>query len=1020
MTNSLYTSMFKDIAERASLVNIETPVITLHTAANNKNKFNVSGNIKIDYTQSQSEAPNYTSIINSRRELLENKLGTNFITYILSLINSTDLFVNPLTNDQISKSSVVQHITQVTSENNLKYTQSFDYDYYTHAKEYKNNPIQAWNLLAGRELNEAIAKRIIAFVVIKLNEAIDYILKTNLQEPDKQFAAIISSMFTPQSIDEKITKTYDYTHFTLLLPALVQYLMSKNCCLSANDMIGHIAKNSYIYPVLTGTYAADSKFISATKSFKNTAKFTANEAHINTQSNKQLITSYYYNYPFKDAEHNLSKQNDVALTQQQIDSTLSTIPIKYDSTASLNSVSDVTFDILSNDDTQRSITARNTPFKMKVFESDVRGVTSEGVTYDYYFNDYFELDGYMERPYWFSELTTLLIVVKNDPNTSKKLVTATVSGEWSKNGYGKKDNCGHYHSRGLNTLTYHTVQSHTDGNLLIYKSSDNVNGDRRFRVPRYYSYKSSFWCTTWHDTEPDPNPATFKKTIGWYSYAVDADPDRRIFNDAANAYPKYTRSSCNYNFNNISKNRTEKYCIPVYKLRPKFTRLITDAKHKVFQTGNWYKDTTTTYTSQRYVRYSDCTHQLFRVSNGQIFNVTPSVGGNEQVLAEEPLNYFIQFNNIKILPPTKCKSASSSHFAIAFDTESAFNDLKVSIPEPYVANMSIDTKLQSTRNDTVTLFKTVNDIYYFNNNTFNYWYYELMKSKSLQQIINDIRSSVAECPELVIMQRIRSQLIPGIGIKSNQIATSSYIDLPIGPTYVTLANAKGIFKHNRYAASITYKPLVENENNTCTPLTASNVVANQISIPSDAVTGNVLDDYVYQILLACAKVGSLSSPNDAVLVKIPAKGSTISDIIGERSKLFGGKCVIRDSLQNPNLGIDEVTNSRFPHILLAKSEINSILSDVYQKIAVLHVPTFDVSYNDKNGDVHILFDSLEEDSDNILHVYCTQSSKCPGSFYSISALESAVNSTGQLISYVTINYNGNEFAGISQFLRKRQ
>jgi hypothetical protein len=295
-----------------------------------------------------------------------------------------------------------------------------------------------------------------------------------------------------------------------------------------------------------------------------------------------------------------------------------------------------------------------------------------------------------------------------------------------------------------------------------------------------------------------------------------------------------------------------------------------------------------------------------------------------------------------------------------------------------------------------------------------------MKSKSLQQIINDIRMSVGECPELVIMQRIRSQLIPGIGIKSNQIPTSSYIDLPIGPAYVTLANAKGIFKHNRNTAAITYKPLVENENNTCTPLTASNVIANQISIPSDAVTGNVLDDYVYQILLACAKAGSLSSPNDAILVKIPAKGSVISDIIGERSKLFGGKCVIRDNLQNPNLGIDEVTNSRFPHILLAKSEINSILSDVYQKITVLHVPTFDVSYNDKNGNIHILFNSLEEDSDNILHVYCTQSSKCPVSFYSMSALKSALNSTGQLILYATINYNGNEFAGISQFLQKRQ
>ena len=1012
--------MFKDIADRTSLVNIETPVITVHTAANTKNKFNVSGNIKIDYTQSQSEAPNYTTIINSRRELLENKLGSNFVTYILSLINSTDLFVNPLTNDQISKSTVVQHITQVTSANKLTYVQPFDYDYYTHAKEYKSNPIQAWNLLAGRELNEATAKHIITFVVIKLNEAIDYILKTNLQEPDKQFAAIVSSMFTPQSLDETITKTYDYTHFTLLLPALVQYLMSKNCCLTANDMIGHIVKNSYIYPVLTCTYAADTKFISATKSFKNTTKFTANEAHINTKSNKQLITSYYYNYPFKDAEHNLSKQNDVSLTQQQIDSTLSTIPIKYDSTASLNTVSDVTFDILSNDDTQRSITARNTPFKMRVYESDVRGAVSEGVTYDYYFNDYFELDGYMERPYWFSGITMETRFIKNNTSTSNQLVTTTVSGGWSKTGYGKKDNCGHYHSCGLNTLSYHTVQSHRDGDLLIYKSSDNVNGNRRFRVPRHYSYKSSFWCRTWHDTEPDSNPATFQKTIGWYGYAVDADPDRSIFNDGANAYPKYNPSSRNYDLTKLSKKRTEKYCIPVYKLKSKFTKLITDAKHKVFQTGNWYKDVGSSYTSQRYIRYSDCTHQLFRVSNGQIFNVTPSKDGNEQVLAEEPLNYFIQFNNIKILPTAKCSTASASHFTIALDTESVFNNLKVSIPEPYVANMSIDSKLQPTRNDTITLFKTVNDIYYFNNNTFNYWYYELMKTKSLQQIINDIRSSVGECPELVIMQRIRSQLIPGIGIKSNQIPTSSYIDLPIGPAYVTLANAKGIFKHNRYAASISYKPLVENENNTCTPLTASNVIANQISIPSDAVTGNVLDDYVYQILLACTKAGSLSSPDDVVLVKIPAKGSTISDVIGERSKLFGGKCVIRDSLQNSNLGIDEVTNSRFPHILLAKSEINSILSDVYQKITVLHVPTFDVSYNDKNGDVHILFNSLEEDSDNILHIYCTQSSKCPGSFYSMSALESAVNSTGQIILYATINYNGNEFAGISQFLQKRQ
>ena len=132
------------------------------------------------------------------------------------------------------------------------------------------------------------------------------------------------------------------------------------------------------------------------------------------------MQTYYYNYPFKEYEHNLSKQHDVTVTQQEIDSTLSTIPVKYDSSVSINKVTATNFEILANDDSHRNSQKIVKPFKMKVFQDSVKGVISEGAKYDFNFNYYFELDGYIEHPYYFEQLG---LTDRANPQTVQKSLT---------------------------------------------------------------------------------------------------------------------------------------------------------------------------------------------------------------------------------------------------------------------------------------------------------------------------------------------------------------------------------------------------------------------------------------------------------------------------------------------------------------------------------------------------------------------------------------------------------------------
>lgn len=1140
--NDLFTETFDEIHNRETDLAIDTDIIKVFTQ---KGINNISGNIKINFKSSTKVDPNYFKLFYDQSERMSNELGDNAFLYILQLIKSKDFFVKPA----VASASNGTAANTTGSANGASYINILPYDYYTNAQTQGEG---AWNLLYGRNMSKAKAESIAAHLINNLNKLITYVIQNNLQTPDETFRTYVRDMFAKYDEALKKYKVYDFAHYTLLLPALIQYLCTKKCCDSVDKAIGYVKKNSYLFPC-SNNYSSTNKHIMSNqaKTYKLTDAWTANEVH-KTKAGQQLMQCSRYNYPFKRTSHVPAYSIDVNTNDK---TNLNGVNIVYDQTqdkAPKYVAPTGTLKYIGNG----AKTTTDGTFFMKLFQNDVNNVpvynsggTQIGTT-NYRFNDYFELAGYMHAPYQFSNGNAY--AQSGAGNGAQPTISGIISywsqrGQWKNAVNREKDNCGAWHNRWVHELTVNLYQKvNTNSQWYVLQNNDITNQGKAFYQPRYYTYKSSFWCKTWSDQEPQ---------------YVGKQLSNMIINDSlyntlhSSYYPNYKSNTdgCltsritdnnknirvysyqDINNRNISRSSLQSLWyskpygikgIPVYRLKKNFTTLMSFNGAKVFQTGEWADYSK--WSNKYFVKFSDTNCQmLLNMSvkscyagklSGSVYTYTGSDYQN---------NMFNNLNNVYILPGTdsallnnktqtelngkfcygiKTKTQSYTYTATVPDKMEAFNassqltsmehftvdgsDMSTDAiataattqlnkakggimslfnhcqkldKEPYIARIVAspkDTTVTTKQTNAITLYQLLTDVYYFDENTWEYWLNELMKVKSLQQLLNDLRACIKCVPAIIIATRIQQQMKPFVE-KYKQ--SRSFIDLPIGPPMITIPNYKAVFPVNKYSASINYKPLVDGENVTYDPKANSNVIANELdmaassdnrsqytnaikdaskgtaSINNTYVKGNFLDDVIQEQLKLCAHDGALNNINDVFEICIPQNGSDITEVTQYTCNIVNGDITKRDTQSNASFGIASGTVRR-PAILMTRKPIDDKLLSAYTLITTLHVPTLDIEYATSTGAYTVNFSSLSSDvttsitteddkgnltsvdktitSDNAIYIYVTKASACNGN-YSVDSLTGTNNTDGCLVTYFTINYNGEELPTVPLVLKQR-
>lgn len=168
----------------------------------------------------------------------------------------------------------------------------------------------AWNLNAHRNMTRDTALTISAHIVTILDDLIDYVIANDLKTPDAYFQSKITALFKTGD------KVYNYAHYTLILPALVNYIATHyntdNGIEYGNDpkmhamrYVGIVKKDSSLFPYEGMPFDEMKKWRKEKLELKINTPFTY--AILDKDTPRFKIGAY--NYPF--TQDNINKEYKV-------------------------------------------------------------------------------------------------------------------------------------------------------------------------------------------------------------------------------------------------------------------------------------------------------------------------------------------------------------------------------------------------------------------------------------------------------------------------------------------------------------------------------------------------------------------------------------------------------------------------------------------------------------------------------------------------------------------------------------
>lgn len=234
-SNEFYELLQKSIDEVSAFQKYNQISLDLYETPSNI--INSSGNVKIHaiIPKDEKQAPNYCNII------VNNNLHKNgAINMILNTLTSEN-FVSSFPVDNLS---VGQQLTNKYNSN-VSYVANPVHNLVEMFEKNITSPTYAWNLNYNRNLDENKIKQITTHVFNQLNLIIEYVINNDLKTPNEEFRKLITDLFSSNG------SVYDFAIYSLMLPALVNYVAGKGANTNtshATRYIGIVGAGSGLFP----------------------------------------------------------------------------------------------------------------------------------------------------------------------------------------------------------------------------------------------------------------------------------------------------------------------------------------------------------------------------------------------------------------------------------------------------------------------------------------------------------------------------------------------------------------------------------------------------------------------------------------------------------------------------------------------------------------------------------------------------------------------------------------------------
>lgn len=315
--NDFYERLQK-VFDTSDELNMDVPNASLVYKPTPANTINTSGNIKlsVNIPLTNDKAPNYSeTLMNS------NLKQAGCLKLIFDAIKSAT-FTATCPSDNLA----AENPTVNAYDGRFKYETNNVENLNEMLEKNKDNPLHAWNLNFNRNLDIEKVKAITAHLLNKINEIIDYVITNDLKDPDAKFRQMIKELFANGD------NVYNFAHYTLMLPALVNYLASKGAnakTAHATRYMGIVKKDSGLFPK-KGTLTFDQE----DKWHKSGDPLNANNvcpyAIFNNNDCKLKIGAF--NYPFSQQNYNIKfRPNTANVNTSSTDPVLKNIPIGFKS-----------------------------------------------------------------------------------------------------------------------------------------------------------------------------------------------------------------------------------------------------------------------------------------------------------------------------------------------------------------------------------------------------------------------------------------------------------------------------------------------------------------------------------------------------------------------------------------------------------------------------------------------------------------------------------------------------------------
>lgn len=346
------------------------------------------------------------------------------------------------------------------------------------------------------------------------------------------------------------------------------------------------------------------------------------------------------------------------------------------------------------------------------------------------------------------------------------------------------------------------------------------------------------------------------------------------------------------------------------------------------------------------------------------------------------------------------------------------------------------------------LYHTTDDLYFFNDKVFEDWLYLIQTEDVLNQLLNDVRSTVDMNPGLIMLNKVSNQLGK---FAKGLTKTSSFVDIPVGPALISMPSTYVLPKRH-YHADYHIDNSID-ANNVTYDMSKLNVnVVNAIEPKTSSDTykaTNYLDDSFTMINKLCAIDGKVD--NETVIsATIPKRGYQLFEAVSDNMDSGSdyriktteqlveitkiGNTVAQDNeFDETNKAVADIqhdTNTKSlidsagkvipPRLIISFSELGSMLGSAYINVLKdkgdsIGVPVINFEY--KDGDINIDINTLSDSKDNRAYIYVAKASNTLGSYS--AGLMNKKDGKGVDIKFVSIAYDGAESKSTPGILKTR-